>query len=317
VEPLGKGCDRSVRTPELLQNAASGGVRERAERGIEVDLAILYHMVQYTTWVTALQWEAKRPLRCPGDPPKLTINGEGMRRLVRLATAYQIHPASVHNRVHLARDKGEGPPSYWVVYRAVSSLPADLITLAREGSKAYGESFELIHRREAEGPNAIWQADHTPLDILVLRPDGRAVNPWLTIVIDDYSRAVAGYFLSFEAPCSLHTSIALRQAIWRKGDSRWVVYGIPDVLYTDNGSDFTSRHLEQVGADLKIRLVFSIPGRPRGRGRIERFFSTVNEMFLCELEGYAPPGGKVRGKPTLPLEEVGLATDSCGEFTAG
>src|SRR5258708_22013413 len=52
VEPLGKGCDRSVRTPELLQNAASGGVRERAERGIEVGVAILSHTVQYT-WVTA------------------------------------------------------------------------------------------------------------------------------------------------------------------------------------------------------------------------------------------------------------------------
>jgi hypothetical protein len=36
----------------LLQNAASGGVRERAERGIEVGLAILSHTVQYTTWVT-------------------------------------------------------------------------------------------------------------------------------------------------------------------------------------------------------------------------------------------------------------------------
>jgi len=67
--------------------------------------------------------------------------------------------------------------------------------------------------------------------------------------------------------------------------------GIPDVLYTGNGSDFTSQHLEQVGADLKIRLVFSSPGKPRGRGRIERFFSTVNEMFLCELDGYAPAGG--------------------------
>ena len=74
-------------------------------------------------------------------------------------------------------------------------------------------------------------------------------------------------------------------------------------LYTDNGSDFTSQHLEQVGADLKIRLVFSIPGKPRGRGRIERFFSTVNEMFLCELDGYAPAGGVVRGKPTLTLAE--------------
>ena len=181
----------------------------------------------------------------------------------------------------LTTDIGETAPSYWVVYRTVSCLPANLLTRAHAGSQAYGESFELIHRREAEGPNAIWQADHMPLDVLVLRPDGRAVNPWLTVVIDDFSRAVTGYFLSFEAACSLHTSLALRHAIWRKGDFRWVVCGIPDVLYTDNGSDFTSRHLQQVGADLKIRLVFSIPGRPRGRGRIERFFSTVNEMFLC------------------------------------
>src|SRR5713226_4252754 len=146
------------------------------------------------------------------------------------------------------------------------------------------------------GPNAIWQADHTPLDILLIRPDGEAAKPWLTTVIDDYSRAVAGYFLSFQDPSALHTSLALRQAIWRKEDSRWAVCGIPEVLYTDNGSDFTSNHLEQVGADLKIRLVFSIPGKPRGRGRIERFFSTVNEMFLCELDGYAPAGDAVRGK---------------------
>jgi hypothetical protein len=72
----------------------------------------------------------------------------------------------------------------------------------------------------------------------------------------------------------------------------------------DHGSDFTSRHLEQVSADLKIRLIFSMAGRPRGRGRIERFFSTVDEMFLCELDGYAPPGGKVRGRPRLTLAEL-------------
>lgn len=203
----------------------------------------------------------------------------------------------------LARNLGEEPPSYWVVYRIVSALPADLVTLAHAGTKAYSDAFELVHRREAGGSNAIWQADHTPLDILLIHADGAAAKPWLTTVIDDYSRVVAGYFLSFENPSALHTSLALRQAIWRKEDPRWVVCGIPDVLYTDNGSDFTSQHLEQVGADLKIRLVFSIPGKPRGRGRIERFFSTVNEMFLCELEGYAPAGGAVRGKPTLTLAE--------------
>jgi putative transposase len=182
-------------------------------------------------------------------------------------------------------------------------LPADLVTLAHDGTKAYSNAFELVYRREANGPNVIWQADHTPLDIQLIHTNATAVKPWLTTVIDDYSRAVAGYFLSFQDPSALHTSLALRQAIWRKENSRWVVCGIPDVLYTDNGSDFTSQHLEQVGADLKIRLVFSIPGRPRGRGRIERFFSTVNKMFLCELDGYAPAGGVVRGKPTLTLAE--------------
>ena len=59
MEPLGKGRDRSVRTPELLQNAASGGVRERAERGIEVVLEILNHVVQYTTWRDGMQWGAE------------------------------------------------------------------------------------------------------------------------------------------------------------------------------------------------------------------------------------------------------------------
>src|ERR1035438_6940248 len=47
-------------------------------------------------------------------------------------------------------------------HRIVSGLPADLVTLAHQGSKAYSESFDLIHRREADRPNAIWQADHTP-----------------------------------------------------------------------------------------------------------------------------------------------------------
>src|SRR6476660_9364903 len=49
VELLGKVGDRGVGAPQLLQNAASGGVRERGERGIEAGPRILNHMVQYTT----------------------------------------------------------------------------------------------------------------------------------------------------------------------------------------------------------------------------------------------------------------------------
>jgi len=182
---------------------------------------------------------------------------------------------------------GEKMPSYPAVHRIVRRIPASLLTLAHQGGRAYSESFDLVHRREAAGPNAIWQADHAQLDILLVRDDGSTARPWLTAVIDDYSRMIAGYYLGFEAPSSLRTSLALRQGIWRKSDPHC--------------SDFTSKHMEQVAIDLKIRLIFSTPGKPQGRGRIERFFRTVNDMFLCDLDGYT---GRSRRKPSLTLGEL-------------
>ena len=49
---------------------------------------------------------------------------------------------------------------------------------------------------------------------------------------------------------------------------------------------FTSNHMEQVAIDLKINLMFSKVGVSRGRGKIERFFQTVNQTFLEQLPGY-------------------------------
>jgi hypothetical protein len=61
VELLGKLRDRSVCAPELLQNTASGGVRERGERGIEVVLSILNHLVQYLNIrIRGVQVDAER-----------------------------------------------------------------------------------------------------------------------------------------------------------------------------------------------------------------------------------------------------------------
>lgn len=202
-----------------------------------------------------------------------------------------------------ARREGIKPASYPSVRRIVRAMDPALMSLAHEGSKAYGNRFDLLYRREAAFPNEMWQADHTLLDIIVLNEKERPARPWLTAIMDDCSRAVAGYFLSFDAPSAMQTALALHQAIWRKTEPEWQICGIPDILYTDNGSDFVSRHIERVCADLKIRMVFSIPGKPRGRGRIERFFLTVNQRLLSALPGYRPAGsGEV--KPVLKLSEL-------------
>jgi len=59
------------------------------------------------------------------------------------------------------------------------------------------------------------------LDIYVLDSDGKEVKTWLTIIMDDYSRAIAGFLLSVEAPSSINTALALRQAISRKEEPWW------------------------------------------------------------------------------------------------
>jgi putative transposase len=170
---------------------------------------------------------------------------------------------------------------------------------------AFRDRFELVYRHRAERPNAIWQADHTQLDLVILDASGEARRPWLTTVIDDHSRVIAGYLVFIGAPSALQTSLALRQAIWRKADPRWPVCGIPDVLYVDHGSDFTSQHLEHVAADLHFELVYSTVARPQGRGKIERLFGTLNTEFLPEQ-----PGHLVHGKPATPPRLSLSALDS-------
>ena len=141
-------------------------------------------------------------------------------------------------------------------------------------------------------------------------PVGAARWPWLTLIEDDHSHAVAGYAVNLGAPSALTTALAFRQAIWRKPWPGWHVCGIPGAFHVDHGSDFTSAHLEQVMADLKIRAYFSLPGQPllTGRGKVERAFGTINQMCLPALPGYAPHGTPDRaGQARLTLAELDAA----------
>lgn len=215
--------------------------------------------------------------------------------------------ADIHRQVSLVAAEGGGvPPSYNTVRAVVRAMDGGLVTMAHRGAVAYRDRYELVYRREAARPNEVWQADHTELDVLVLDQAGNPARPWLTVVLDDHVRAVAGYTVFLGAPTALQTALALRQAIWRKSDPAWAVCGVPDVLYSDHGSDFTSDHLAQVCHYLRIQLVHSTAGVPQGRGKIERFFGTVTTELLPTLPGHIPHGtfGKPVTRPALSLADL-------------
>ncbi len=134
--------------------------------------------------------------------------------------------AAIHRRIVVIAQARDWPvPSYSTVRSIIRALDPAMVTLALDGAAAYRDRFELIHRHRASAPNALWQADHTMLDILIRDANGSAVRPWLTAIMDDHSRAIAGYLVFTGAPSALQTSLALRQAIWRKQNPDWPIYG--------------------------------------------------------------------------------------------
>jgi putative transposase len=97
---------------------------------------------------------------------------------------------------------------------------------------------------------------------------------FLFAFVDDHSRAVMGHRFGL-AEDTVRLAAALRPALASRG--------VPESIYVDNGSAFVDSWLLRACATLGIKLVHSTPGRPEGRGKIERFFRTVREQFLVEV----------------------------------
>jgi putative transposase len=135
-------------------------------------------------------------------------------------------------------------------------------------SLATAEQAPAFGRFEASRPNEIWTGDA----LHAIRLDGR--KTYLFAFIDDHSRAVMAARFGL-AEDTIRLAAALRPALASRG--------VPEHVYVDNGSAFVDAWLMRACARLGIKLVHSQPGRPEGRGKIERFFRTVRGQFLAEL----------------------------------
>ncbi|MBO0819031.1 MAG: DDE-type integrase/transposase/recombinase [Actinobacteria bacterium] len=133
---------------------------------------------------------------------------------------------------------------------------------------AVPDAVPVFGRFEAARPNEIWTGDA----LHAIRLDGR--KTYLFAFLDDHSRAVMAARFGF-AEDTIRLAAALRPALAARG--------VPGHVYVDNGSAFVDAWLLRACARLGIKLVHSQPGRPQGRGKIERFFRTVRGQFLAEL----------------------------------
>jgi putative transposase len=151
----------------------------------------------------------------------------------------------------------------------------------------------VFGRFEADRVNELWTGDalHGP------RVAGR--KTYLFAFIDDHSRMIVGHRWGF-AEDTVRLAAALRPALAARG--------VPEAVYVDNGSAFVDAWLLRACAHLGIKLTHSTPGRPQGRGKIERFFKTVNDQFLVEIApsaaGQTPLAGMDAAAGLLELNRL-------------
>ncbi|MGB1973045.1 MAG: Mu transposase C-terminal domain-containing protein [Vibrio toranzoniae] len=142
------------------------------------------------------------------------------------------------------------------------------------------------------------EIDHTVVDIFTVHERHRVPlgRPWLTQLVDCYSKAVIGFYLGFEPPSYVSVSLALKNAIQRKDDllssfesveNEWLCYGIPDLLVTDNGKEFLSKAFDSACETLLITVHQNKVETPDNKPHVERSYGTINTSLLDDLPGKA------------------------------
>lgn len=148
--------------------------------------------------------------------------------------------------------------------------------LRRAGlSRAQAVRQKARRRYQASRVHEVWQSDVWDASIYLTDPQHpeRRRQARLIAILDDRSRYVVGARFYFRENLPALED-CLRRAIAR--------FGTPEILYSDNGSIYRSRHMQDVAARLGFEWRFSTPYQPQGKGKIERFFRRVQSQFEPE-----------------------------------
>lgn len=240
-----------------------------------------------------------------------------------------LHAVDVHLAVLLAIQQANTTrtesehlqvPSLRTIQRRISSLYSFEVAVAHYGKKeAERRHAHKGKSRRVDRILELVEADHTPVDLLVVDEHGKVSSrPMVTFLLDRYSRCVLGYHLSLAGYGTPAVFAALRHALLPKtylasrygGGIDWPCFGWPERVLMDNGREFHSDAVRDALANLGITTEFAGSRDPDDKPFIERFNRTFNYNFIHKLPGttlshvHKRIGFKAEAEACLTLEQL-------------
>jgi putative transposase len=192
-------------------------------------------------------------------------------------------------------------PSESSVKKYLCGLPEG-VKLARKGKLGLRNwqrnAASVVHQQKTTFANELWQGDHTPPEIWIKRKIKGSWEParvHISAFLDDYSRAIPGFIVSTKYSDSWSISILSYYSIMPKEDPNHLVCGSPFGIESDCGGDWISDAVQTYWQSLGITPFIDHPYYPNSKGKVERWFRTLDSNCLRKLSGHFDSIGRTEG----------------------
>ncbi len=200
-------------------------------------------------------------------------------------------------------------PSVACFRRKIETLPFAVLDYSHNGEKAmHDHCIPYANRRKGDiYANDVWVMDNYTIDVIIKESENseKTKRLYITTVLDVKSNVLVGWNIT-ESPDSNSTLDAMRFAMLR--------FGIPKILYFDNGREFTTLDIageqrkRKVAKDKKgdipltiveklgVELIFAEVTNAQAKV-VERIHRIIKEQYCTAQYGYC--GGNVVERPEI------------------
>jgi putative transposase len=238
------------------------------------------------------------------------------RGTIRETYERALHLLNTENKLRPKEHKLQLPKVSYIT-SLVQKIPEIDRYTARFGQLAAMHRFRTsIGHAAADRPLMRVEVDHTRLDIVVVDEDtGLPIGrPWLTLIVDVYTKCILGFHLSFDPPSHATVAKALKMSLLPKtwlheefsevnGD--WIMFGVMEELVCDNGLEFHGLSLESACLLLGIIISFCPRKTPWWKGTVERTLGTMNRGVTAGMPGKTFSSIKEKGDQN-PIKDAAV-----------